>query len=115
VEWKGLQKHRHRTATAHKIKEDKFIERLDDLFDIAHADALTMISILRDRDFLLSQMQKGRPGSVGAADIHGGYASKTACTETEGSGTDAQKRMLALCFDTTASNTGHRSGACFLI
>ena len=28
VEWKGLQKHRHRTATAHKIKEEKFIDRL---------------------------------------------------------------------------------------
>ena len=28
-----------------------------------------MISIPEDRDFLLSQRQKGRPGSVGAADM----------------------------------------------
>lgn len=69
AEWKGLQKHKNRSTTGHKMKEAEFIEKLDDLFDIAHADAIAMISITEDRDFLLSQRQKGRPGSIGAVDM----------------------------------------------
>lgn len=68
VEWKGLLKHKDRTTPGHKLKENKFLEKLDDLFDFAHADALTMITIPEDREFLLSQRQKGRPGSIGALD-----------------------------------------------
>lgn len=65
AEWKGLQKHKHRNTYGHKMKENAFITRLDDLFDIAHSDALTLITIPEDRAFLLSQRTKGRPGSIG--------------------------------------------------
>ena len=68
AEWKGLLKHKSRKTEGHQLKEDQFIERLEDLFDIAHSDALTMITIAEDRAFLLSQRQKGRPGSIGASD-----------------------------------------------
>ena len=41
---------------------------LDDLFDIAHADALKMIKIEEDKLFLISQRKKGRPGSMSGGD-----------------------------------------------
>jgi len=68
AEWKSLQKHKSRTTPRHKMNENKFLQRLDDLFDIAHADALDMIKIPEDREFLISQRQKGRPGSIGGVD-----------------------------------------------
>lgn len=42
---------------------------LDDLFDIAQADVLEIIKIKEDRDFLISQRQKGRPGSMLGIDL----------------------------------------------
>lgn len=47
-----------------KEKYDKFIDELDDLFDIAHSDALTMIRFEEDKKFLENQRMKGRPGSM---------------------------------------------------
>lgn len=47
-----------------KEKYDKFIDELDDLFDIAHSDALTMMRIDEDKKFLEKQRMKGRPGSM---------------------------------------------------
>ena len=41
---------------------------LDDLFDIAHADALKTIKIEEDKLFLISQRKKGRPGSMSGGD-----------------------------------------------
>ena len=67
-EWKGLLKHRKRTTSAHKEKEAQFVERLEDLFDIAHANALNIMKIKEDKDFLISQRQKGRLGSIGGID-----------------------------------------------
>ena len=66
--WKNLRKHSTRSTLGHKVQEDEFVARFDDLFDIAHEDALTLIKISEDKAFLLSQRQKGRPGSMGAVD-----------------------------------------------
>lgn len=49
-------------------KENVWRNNLDDLFDVAHSDALKMIKIEEDRQFLISQRQKGRPGLIGAVD-----------------------------------------------
>ena len=38
-------------------------------FDVAHADALHLIKIQEDRDFLLAQREKGRRGSLGPVDL----------------------------------------------
>jgi hypothetical protein len=46
------------------LKENKFVESLNDLFDVAHEDALTMIKIDDDRQFLIAQRRKGRPGAM---------------------------------------------------
>jgi hypothetical protein len=69
TEWKALQKHKNRTTDGHRTREEKFLEQLDDVFDIAHADALTLINIPEDQAFLLSQREKGRPGSMASVDM----------------------------------------------
>ena len=42
---------------------------LDDLFDVAHAQAMTIIKIEEDKEFLLAQREKGRRGCLGAIDM----------------------------------------------
>ena len=63
--WKGLQKVSSRRTETQQHKEDEFTSVLDDLFDVTHADALHLIKIQEDRDFLLAQKEKGRRGSLG--------------------------------------------------
>lgn len=45
-------------------KEDLFVIKFDDIFDIAHADALSLIKIESDKQFLIAQRTKGRPGCM---------------------------------------------------
>ena len=67
--WQRLQKHKTRQTAGHKAKEDEFVKRLGDLFDIAHADALRIIKIPKDKAFLVAERQKGRPRSMLALDM----------------------------------------------
>ena len=53
--WKNLQKNCERRTGHQEKREWDFLGLLDDLFDIAHADALKMINIEEDKLFLLSQ------------------------------------------------------------
>lgn len=63
--WKNIGKTPDtKRSTAQKEKENLFVSTLDDLFDIAHADALKKIKIEEDKQFLLLQREKGRPGSM---------------------------------------------------
>jgi len=43
-------------------KNSIFFPNLNDLFDIVHLDALNLMKIEEDQDFLNSQRQKGHPG-----------------------------------------------------
>ena len=52
-----LQKHTTRTS---EVAE--FESKLDDLFDIPHATAVSTMTIEEDKQFLISQRKKGRPG-----------------------------------------------------
>lgn len=63
-EWRKLSKSATRGGPTHTAKEEKFVDELDDLFDIGHINALAMMTIQEDRDFLLAQRRKGRPGSM---------------------------------------------------
>lgn len=45
-------------------KRNEFSETIDDLFDIAHADALNIMRIEDDNQFLIKQREKGRPGCM---------------------------------------------------
>lgn len=67
--WKNIQRKvpEKRSGSAKKQEED-FVAALDDLFDISHANAMEMINIAEDRDFLTMQRQKGRPGCMAGVD-----------------------------------------------
>lgn len=67
-EWRLLKKNKGRQSLSQQSREAEFTSRLDDLFDIAHADALSMIQIDEDRQFLLLQREKGRRGSMSGVD-----------------------------------------------
>lgn len=67
--WKNIQKTipEKRSDTLKKVV-DIFVESLDDLFDIAAADALEKMKITEDIKFLKMQRQKGRPGCMAGVD-----------------------------------------------
>ncbi|XP_077136798.1 uncharacterized protein LOC143793622 [Ranitomeya variabilis] len=67
--WRSLQKDRKKTSETAKNKFKQFVERLDDLFDIAQQDALALLKSEEDKAFLVKQRQKGRPGSMAGVDI----------------------------------------------
>ncbi|KAG0712410.1 putative NADH dehydrogenase [ubiquinone] 1 alpha subcomplex subunit 5 [Chionoecetes opilio] len=65
-DWKALVKSKGRATN--KTKEEEFQEALCDLFDVAHADAMTLMTIPADREFLAAQREKGRQGIMQGAD-----------------------------------------------
>jgi hypothetical protein len=67
-EWQGLKKHFNRTSATNLSNQQMFQESLDDLFDIAHRDAMSIITIDEDREFLQAQREKGRRGTMGGVD-----------------------------------------------
>lgn len=67
-EWRNLQKNSSRNSDIQRNKENAFTDNLNDLFDIAHAKALSTIKIAQDREFLIAQRQKGRPGYLAGVD-----------------------------------------------
>lgn len=67
--WRALKKNRGRNTETQRKNEADFINSLDDLFDIAHSDALQLIKIPEDVDFLLAQREKGRRGSMVGVDM----------------------------------------------
>lgn len=74
--WQKLKKNANRTSQTQLCNIEEFTNQLDDLFDIAHQDALTLLKNPEDRDFLLAQREKGRRGCMGPVD------SKLAAQET---------------------------------
>jgi hypothetical protein len=63
----GFQKAASRRTETQQLKEDAFSTGLD-LFDVAHVDALSLIKIAEDREFLLAQREKGRRGYLAGVD-----------------------------------------------
>ncbi|GBO27657.1 hypothetical protein AVEN_215867-1 [Araneus ventricosus] len=51
-----------------KRRQQEFVSNLNNLFDIAHADALQLMKIEEDRMFLQRQREPGRPGHLGGVD-----------------------------------------------
>lgn len=67
-DYQNLKKKQSREGDFQRRKEMKFRESSDDLFDISHARALDTIKIDEDKQFLLIQRKKGRPGSMVGVD-----------------------------------------------
>lgn len=63
-EYKDLKKNENKTFQSHLNKEAEFIDKLDDLFDMSHNDAMNMIKDSVTRDFLIAQRAKGRVGCL---------------------------------------------------
>lgn len=63
---RNLKKSSYRPTEAQRKSQEarraEFVESLNDLFDVAHANALSMIEVEVDIQFLGQQRQKGRPG-----------------------------------------------------
>ena len=66
--WQALKKNASRRTETQKKNEEEFADCFDDLFDIAHSDALGMLKIEEDKAFLLAQRQKGRVGAMSSVD-----------------------------------------------
>ena len=66
-QWLLLQRNASRKTDTQRANEASFVDKLEDLFDIAHMNALKMIKIEEDRAFLLAQ-EKGRRGCMGSID-----------------------------------------------
>ena len=76
--WTKLKKNAGRQTETQRTYETVFVEELDNLFDIAHMDAMTLITIQEDRDFLVAQREKGRRGCMGQVDkVLAGKESRT--------------------------------------
>ena len=58
-EWRTLLKSKGKKSKFQQA-EEAFKEKLKDLFDMAHQNAMKMIKIQEDSDFLNAQRQKGR-------------------------------------------------------
>lgn len=63
-EWRNLQKHSTRKSARDRKNEEDFVNKFDDIFDIAHARALNLMKIESDKQFLIAQRTKGRPGCM---------------------------------------------------
>ena len=67
-EWAKLKNKAKRCEELH-LKETKWQEQLKGLFDIAHAEAMNIITIEEDKKFLLAKRETCRPGLIGAVDM----------------------------------------------
>lgn len=56
-------------SDAKKMVAQTFVNSLDDVFDIASNDALQTMRIEEDKQFLIMQRQKGRPGCMAGVDM----------------------------------------------
>ena len=63
--YQKLQKSRYKTQTSYQKKEELFVDKLGELFDVAAQNALSLMSNKDDRKFLL--MQRNGPTSCSMA------------------------------------------------
>ncbi|GBM63821.1 hypothetical protein AVEN_262707-1 [Araneus ventricosus] len=66
--WRDLQKNAKKLQDVFKPRQQEFVSNLDNLFDIAHADALQLMKIEEDRMFSQRQRQPVRPAHLGGVD-----------------------------------------------
>ncbi|CAH0385172.1 unnamed protein product [Bemisia tabaci] len=66
--WLSLAKSSKRRSQLQIANENAFKKSFQCLFDIAHKNALQMITIEEDTQFLISQRQEGRVGHMGSVD-----------------------------------------------
>jgi hypothetical protein len=68
-QWEMLKKNKAIRTPTQVSHEEAFVETFNDLFDVAHQDALVLIKIPEDKAFLLAQREKGRRGVMAGVDL----------------------------------------------
>lgn len=68
-EWRNLVRSKSRNSQIYNKKREEWKEQLNDLFDIAHVNAMDIIKIEEDRQFLIKQRKKGREGIMVGVDL----------------------------------------------
>lgn len=63
-----MKKDQRRQTQTQQANEAKFLEMVEELFDIAHANAMELIENEEDKFFLESQRKKGQPGCMVGVD-----------------------------------------------
>lgn len=63
-QWTLLKKNVNTKSELHRQRESDFCDKIEDLFDIAAPNAMEIMKITEDKDFLEQQRKKGRPGSM---------------------------------------------------
>lgn len=69
--WQNLKKNKEnkkKRSEALKKKEQNWQQKLEDLFDIAHRDALNIMTVAEDKQFLLAMRQNRRQFLIGSVD-----------------------------------------------
>lgn len=103
-EWRNLHKSAVRGGSTHEENEKTFFDCLDDLFDIAHQDALSIIETQEDKYFLIAQRQKNRQGYMSNLDTSFvGIAKRR--LEREQQSQERRERAAADMQNTQARNT----------
>lgn len=70
-EWRNIHKNASRRSESQKKLEDGFKSKLNDLFDIASANALEIMKDEESKQFLILQRSPGRPGYIAGVDYIG--------------------------------------------
>ncbi|XP_076060300.1 uncharacterized protein LOC143036625 [Oratosquilla oratoria] len=69
TKYEGLKKNRLRDSENQRMKEQMFCDDLDEIFDVAHKDALIMMKNEEDKAFLLSQREDRSQSSMAGIDM----------------------------------------------
>jgi hypothetical protein len=67
--WERLKKNKARRTNTQIANEETFTATFNDLFDVAHQNALEMLKVEEDKHFLLAQREKGRRGVMAGVDV----------------------------------------------
>jgi hypothetical protein len=63
-----LMKSKNKQSPGYNVSRENFYDSLDNIFDIAHSNALVTMEKQEDRDFLMAQREKGRRGCMISVD-----------------------------------------------
>lgn len=109
--WAEVRVHVNRRSDTQVKCEKAFMDELDNLFDIAHSNALDLIKNQEDRQFLELQRQPGRPGSMIGVDTKLAAQEQRAAARKE----NMQVRKRKHCEATQESGTNQDLFSIFII
>lgn len=98
-EWVSLKKSKTKPGPTQVANEEAFVASLRRLFDIAHQDALTLLTEEEDRSFLLAQREDEPRGSLGSRDMSLAVQEKKAEEKLESMNRRRAKTEAKVCLE----------------